>query len=258
MRGSLIVDFDTADGGLSTRDNESPRGFAIAGADGKYAYAEATIKGKYVILNSDSVPRPETVRYAWTGVPDSNLTDRSRLPAAPFRTDVLSPPEAEIQRRPVARQVRMKMYEAIIDGNGSISSLGIGGKQFMSNALGLAGGTTVPGWFGPRDLSDVRELGPGRVLCGDSEVEVLYDFSENEMDWTITNRSGNGITFRIALNPKVSIMSMDKLLAVSASRGSATLGIMGVTKISQTEDGPVLEVSVGPRLSHTVKLRVGN
>ena len=96
----------------------------------------------------------------------------------------------------------MKSYEVTIAGTGSVTSLGVGGKQFLSNALGGAGGTSVPGWLGPRSLADVRDPGPGLVSCGDSEVTLLLEFGEKGMEWTVTNRSKDGIKFRIALAPR--------------------------------------------------------
>jgi sialate O-acetylesterase len=254
---TLRVEFNAAEGGLATRDGRRPRQFAVAGADGKYFYADAVIDGNAVLLKCESVPAPQTVRYAWAGAPDATLTDRSGLPAAPFRTDTLAPPDVDVQRRPAARQVRMKTYEVTVDGNGSVTSLGVGGKQFVSNALAGAGGTSVPGWFGPRELSDIREPGPGRILCGDSEVEVLLDFAQTAMEWTITNRSSNRVTFRVALAPKVNVTERGDTGTLALCRGSASLVVTGIEKVSPSEEGPVLEAPIEARSSRTLKFRVG-
>jgi len=63
------------------------KGFAIAGADHKFAWANATIDGNGVLVWSDSVPNPAAVRYAWADNPICNLYNKEGLPAAPFRTD---------------------------------------------------------------------------------------------------------------------------------------------------------------------------
>lgn len=255
---TLRVEFDAADGGLTTRDGRPPRQFAIAGADGIYFYADAAIDGNAVLLTCASVPAPKTVRYAWAGAPDVNLTDRSGLPAAPFRTDAFMPPDVDVQRRPAPRQVRMKAYEAIVDGNGSVMSLGIGGKQFLSNALGGAGGTSVPGWFGPRDLSNIREPGPGRIVCGDNEVEVLLIFAEGAMEWTITNRSPNRMSFRVALAPKVEVTEQDESGTLTLCRGSACVVVTGVKKVTPTDEGRVLETPIEPRSNSTLRFRISD
>ncbi len=80
----VIVKFKNADGGLITTDGQNPTGFAIAGADERYFWADATIDGESVMLTTDKVPFPATVRYAWADNPKVNLCNRSNLPAAPF------------------------------------------------------------------------------------------------------------------------------------------------------------------------------
>jgi sialate O-acetylesterase len=62
-------------------------GFAIAGADKKWAWAKAKIDGEDVIVSSDEVPSPVAVRYGWANNPSCNLYNDEGLPASPFRTD---------------------------------------------------------------------------------------------------------------------------------------------------------------------------
>ena len=63
------------------------KGFAIAGADKKFYWAEAIINGNTVEVSSPQVPRPVAVRYSWGNNPDGNLYNSDGLPASPFRTD---------------------------------------------------------------------------------------------------------------------------------------------------------------------------
>jgi sialate O-acetylesterase len=64
------------------------RRFAIAGEDRKFYHANAKIDGDTVVVWSDQVPKPLAVRYAWNPNPAGcNLTNKSALPAVPFRTD---------------------------------------------------------------------------------------------------------------------------------------------------------------------------
>lgn len=65
-------------------------GFSIAGADGRFVWANATIETKdTVVLSSPSVPKPVHVRYGWADFPVLNLFNKEGLPASPFRTDSL-------------------------------------------------------------------------------------------------------------------------------------------------------------------------
>ena len=63
------------------------RGFAIAGADRKFHWADARIDGDTVIVSSRDVTNPVAVRYAWADSPKCNLFNKDGLPASPFRTD---------------------------------------------------------------------------------------------------------------------------------------------------------------------------
>jgi sialate O-acetylesterase len=62
-------------------------GFALAGADSKWIWAEAEIDGDSVLVWSDKVTAPVAVRYAYADFGFFNLFNRAGLPAAPFRTD---------------------------------------------------------------------------------------------------------------------------------------------------------------------------
>lgn len=86
--GKAIVTFDHVGGGLDTFDVRQPRGFAIAGEDRKWVWAQARILDKTrVEVWSEKVPSPVAVRYAWADNPVANLQNREGLPATPFRTD---------------------------------------------------------------------------------------------------------------------------------------------------------------------------
>jgi sialate O-acetylesterase len=62
-------------------------GFAIAGADKKFVWANAKIDGNSVVVWSDAVKNPVAVRYAWANNPECNLYNKEGIPASPFRTD---------------------------------------------------------------------------------------------------------------------------------------------------------------------------
>lgn len=84
----IILSFKHVDGGLITRGSEELGGFAIAGADKMFFWANAEIHGNKVVVWSDDVSKPVAVRYAWADNPSkANLYNKGGLPASPFRTD---------------------------------------------------------------------------------------------------------------------------------------------------------------------------
>lgn len=62
-------------------------GFAIAGADCKWVWADAVIDGDAVVVSSAEVKKPAAVRYGWASFPVCNLYNAEGLPASCFRTD---------------------------------------------------------------------------------------------------------------------------------------------------------------------------
>lgn len=67
-----------------------PQAFEIAGKDGVYHPAKATMQGNKVILESTKVKAPVSARYAWGAYPEfPNLTDETGLPALTFSTETV-------------------------------------------------------------------------------------------------------------------------------------------------------------------------
>ena len=83
---TVVLSFDHADGGLLCRGS-TLKGFALAGSDHIFHWAEGRIMGDSIQLQSPSVPQPRAVRYGWANNPEVNLYNGAGLPAHPFRTD---------------------------------------------------------------------------------------------------------------------------------------------------------------------------
>ncbi len=84
--GAVHLKFSHIGTGMMTKGGKL-EGFAIAGADKKFVWAEAKIVGNEVVLSSPDVKIPVAVRYAWHINPIGNLYNSDGLPASPFRTD---------------------------------------------------------------------------------------------------------------------------------------------------------------------------
>jgi sialate O-acetylesterase len=73
--------------GLVAKGADKLTGFAIAGADHKFVWADAKIDGRSIVVSSPDVAAPKAVRYAWADNPICDLYNHDGLPASPFRTD---------------------------------------------------------------------------------------------------------------------------------------------------------------------------
>jgi sialate O-acetylesterase len=59
----------------------------IAGADGKFVAAKATVDGEAIVASSPDVPNPVAIRYGWASNPQCNLYNSDGLPASPFTSE---------------------------------------------------------------------------------------------------------------------------------------------------------------------------
>jgi sialate O-acetylesterase len=85
---TVRIQFNHVGKGLCFRNGDKLQGFAVAGEDKKFAWADAAIDRDTVVLSSKSVPTPKFVRYAWAGKHTwANLFNLDGLPAVEFRTD---------------------------------------------------------------------------------------------------------------------------------------------------------------------------
>lgn len=86
--GKINLTFNHVGGGLDTFDVRTPIGFAIAGDDKKFVWAQAKITGKNTVqVWHDEIKNPVAVRYAWADNPVCNMQNKEGLPITPFRTD---------------------------------------------------------------------------------------------------------------------------------------------------------------------------
>ncbi|MEY4034396.1 MAG: hypothetical protein RL492_1590 [Verrucomicrobiota bacterium] len=65
------------------------KGFAVQGADGKWAYATAKVEGAKVTVSAPDVKAPKAARYAWANFPEVSVFSAGAdgLPAGPWRSD---------------------------------------------------------------------------------------------------------------------------------------------------------------------------
>jgi len=86
--GQVHVSFETWDSELRTVADAELGGFVLAGEDQVFHPALARIVDGSIVVQSELVPAPKALRYAWGNSPaDANLVNAEGLPASPFRTD---------------------------------------------------------------------------------------------------------------------------------------------------------------------------
>ncbi len=87
VEGNAVrLHFKHTGSGLAAKNDEL-KGFAIAGNDKKFVWANAKIEGNTIVVTSNEVSSPVAVRYGWANNPPTSLYNKENLPASPFRTD---------------------------------------------------------------------------------------------------------------------------------------------------------------------------
>jgi sialate O-acetylesterase len=240
---SIRVTFDTRGDGLSNSCTGDVRGFAVAGDDEVYHFAQARIDRNDVVVQSDAVPAPKTVRYAWAAVPNSTLINKAGLPAAPFRTDDFPYSNIEVQNEPISHQMTTSTYKMIVNGEGMVTSFCVGEAQFISNDPGMAGGSGIPGAFGPIALPDEQELGPQLLSCSNENFTFFIKYVDKSMEWHFINRGKDEVKFDMALSPRV-VINQEKSHEVLLKCKNSSVTLTGINSITDSDDDKKIEIVV--------------
>jgi sialate O-acetylesterase len=252
---AIRVAFDTKNDGLARSAADGPKGFAVAGRDGAYHFADARIEGDSVVVQSQEVSEPQTVRYAWAGMPQATLVNHSGLPAAPFRTDSQPYANVEIQKQQLTHRVATATYEIVIDANGMPTSLLFHGAQFLSNEPGAAGGGSIPGFWGPEPLDRIQENGPDLLTCSDAQVTLQMAFADKSMNWLIQNRGKEPTTFQLALSPFVQVTAPLVEGVTTLARGNNSVTVAGFDGLTNTPTGNLLSCRIQPGATQAITLK---
>ena len=88
IEGNKIrLKFAHVGGGLKSRDDKPLSEFKIAGEDGQFKPATATIDGETVVVEAEGVDKPTQVQFGWNKLTNPNLMNAEGLPASPFQTN---------------------------------------------------------------------------------------------------------------------------------------------------------------------------
>lgn len=88
QENKLILSFKHTGSGLQVKGGKL-QGFALAGSDGRYRWANAKIEGEYVVVWHPGIQKPKSLRYGWADNPENaNLYNAEGFPASPFMDTV--------------------------------------------------------------------------------------------------------------------------------------------------------------------------
>lgn len=85
---TVTVNFQHTGPALATSNAAAPATFELAGADGVFHPATASIVGQTITATSGNVPAPTKVRYAWQPFSAGNVVNSAGLPASTFSLNI--------------------------------------------------------------------------------------------------------------------------------------------------------------------------
>jgi sialate O-acetylesterase len=206
------VIFDHVGGGLKSRDGKPLAEFEIAGGDGKFVPAVATIDGQNVLVQADSVKEPKHVRLGWRREANPNLMNVEGLPASPFRSNA----EAVTMEKGAAKSAIT--HKMLVFGNGRGAQIIDGDGKVM--------------WKFGHPASDGHLLENGNVLMAlypsknrypkgalvevDPSGKVVWEWRgrQQELVTALLLENGNVLTVELGQNPKLLELTRDGKVAV--------------------------------------------
>jgi WD40 repeat protein len=185
--------------------------------------------------------------------------------------EVLPGPDVAIRVEGGDHIVTTPSYRAVVEPDGCLTSLRIGGVEFLRPGLDISRGT----YFlqdGRKPVLEPATVEPpaGNVLTAMGDrASIRYEFRRDSMRWTIVNKTDRGMNFYFVFSPALTAVQNDKggPARVPARQewgtttwyaGPARLTTDGGNKIwPWTDNAQVTEVALGPGETRSLTLEVG-
>jgi eukaryotic-like serine/threonine-protein kinase len=147
------------------------------------------------------------------GAANSQVWERS-LPtynAANIRLEPRIGPEEETQLPPggvlitrsyTTRRIRTELYEAIVEGDGCLSSLRVDGVEFLHPGLNVSRGA----YFlhaGPVRMVNILQPAPNVLAADGPDASARYEFGPDKLTWTLENKTGEAMPFYVVFDSAV-------------------------------------------------------
>jgi WD40 repeat protein len=180
--------------------------------------------------------------------------------------------EVTITEEGGAFQVRAAKYEATVEADGCVTSLRLGGVEFLAPGVDLSRG----GYFFDLVENQVLALPAvgkaawNAILARGRGTDACYEFGADSLAWTLTNRTDHAVFFYVVLSTKVTAVrsGAGRWARTPAERdwtettwfaGPERLGIAGSTRIwgPWVQGHQVWEARLEPGQTRTVTLTVG-
>ncbi len=101
-----------------------------------------------------------------------------------------APPDGVlISRSYTTRRIQTELYEAVVEGDGCLSSLRVDGVEFLHPGLNVSRGSYFLGKDGPERMTDVRQPAANVLTADGPDASVRYEFGPDKITWSLDNHS---------------------------------------------------------------------
>lgn len=250
--GRGIVEFDNPD---SVRFSGCvPTGFELSDGSPTFHPAEVTPEAGRLIVYTDKVQNPKFLRYAWEGNPPVTLRGLDGLPVAPFRTDSFPPGGIEIQRMPAPWRVQTLNYEAVVSGDGRLTSFKVRNQEHLAPPCEELPGAGFGSIWGPVRLLIHRRITNDKLLCQMENGTIEYHFAEDGLRLRLVNAQGEPAPFVIPLREGHGVTLQDG--AGIANRGGGSSGLSIRMPAEAMLEGDLLKLTLPSGESAEIELLV--
>jgi hypothetical protein len=168
------------------------------------------------------------------------------------------------------RRIRTASYEAVVEADGCLTSLRVGGVEFLHKDTLSRGSYFVQPGVGVLKLPLIEQPAPNVLTATGEQASIRYEFGAQTLSWSVTNAGAAGLSFFLVFDPAVKAVRGDrdewaKLPAVRDWQtttwfaGNARLAVTGGTRIwgPFEERYPVWEAALAPQETRRVVLQPG-
>ncbi|OIO94750.1 MAG: hypothetical protein AUJ96_28095 [Armatimonadetes bacterium CG2_30_66_41] len=166
-----------------------------------------------------------------------------------------------------AFRVRAPAYDAVVEENGCLTSLRVGGQEFLKAGVGNPRGAYL---FqdGPLVLPTIERPAADVVTAKNDKASVRYDFGPDGVKWTVANTTAEKLLCLLVFDKAIGAVEGDngwwekpptafKWKQTTWFAGTANVKITGSSRVwGPWGDGlQVWEATVGPKETHDVTLQ---
>jgi len=179
-----------------------------------------------------------------------------------FAEVTISPGEGD-----TAFSVRTPLYQAVVASDGCLTSLSVGGAEFLAGKKGISRGAYLYD-KGTLKLPDVRQEAGDVITAGSEKALARYRFAEDALTWRFTNKADTRLLFIIVLDPAVNAVMNERgtyyrapverpWAASTWFRDGAKLRIEGGTRLwgPWAGDHQVFQLDIEPKATREVTLQ---